>query len=63
MSETNIVEIEKKIVYFENQPKQLSAFKRNIHEQTWVDIHFNAGHRQALSPVRSVVNGKNEKIE
>ena len=31
MSETNIVEIKKIYVYFENQLKQLGAFKRNIH--------------------------------
>ena len=63
MSETNIFEIENFCVYFENQPKQLGAFKRNIHEQTGVDIHFNVGYQQALSPVRFVVNGKNEKTE
>jgi len=34
-----------------------------MHEQTGVDIHFDAGYQQALSPVRSVVNGKNEKTE
>ncbi len=48
-------------MYFENQPEQLGAFKRNMHEQTSVDIHFDTGYQQALSPVRSVVNGKNEK--
>jgi len=63
MSETNIFEIENFCVYFENQPEQLGAFKRNMHEQAWVDIHFDAGYQQALSPVRSVVNGKNEKTE
>jgi len=63
VSETNIFEIEIFFVYFENQPKQLGAFKRNMHEQTRVDIHFDAGYQQALSPVRSVVNGKNEKTE
>jgi len=50
-------------VYFENQPKQLGAFKRNMHEQTGIDVHFNTGYQQALSLVRSVVNGKNEKTE
>ena len=47
MSETNIFEIENFCVYFENQPEQLGAFKRNMHEQTCVDIHFDAGR---LSP-------------
>jgi len=50
-------------VYSENKPEQLGAFKRNMHEQMYVDVHFNAGYQQALSPVRSVVNGKNEKTE
>jgi len=63
MSETNIFEIENFYVYFENQPKQLGASKRNMHEQTCVDIHFNVSRQQALSLVRSVVNGKNEKTE
>ena len=63
MSEANISEIENFCVYFENSPKQLGAFKRSMHEQTGVDIHFDAGYQQALSPVRSVVNGKNEKTE
>ena len=64
MSETNIFEIENFCVYFENQPKQLGAFKRNMHEQMGVDIHSEAlGYQQALSPVRAVVNGKNEKTE
>jgi len=57
------LKIEKFCVYFENQPEQLGAFKRNMREQTSVDIHFDAGYQQALSPVRSVVNGKNEKTE
>jgi len=63
MSETNIFEIKKFCVYFENQPEQLGAFKRNMHEQTGVDIHFDASYQQALSLVRSVVNGKNEETE
>ena len=61
MSETNIFEIEKFCVYFENQHEQLGAFKRNMHEQTSVDIHFDAGYQQTLSPVWFVVNGKNKK--
>jgi len=63
MSETNIFQIENFCVYFENQPKQLGASKRNMHEQTGVDIHFDASYQQALSPVRSMVNGKNEKYK
>ena len=64
MSETNIFENWKFLcVYFENQPKQLGAFKRNMHEQTCVDVHFDTRHQQALSLVWSVVNGKNEKTE
>ena len=50
-------------VYFENKPEQLGAFKRDMHEQMCVDVHFNTSYQQALSPVRSVVNGKNEKTE
>ena len=63
MSETNIFEIEIIFVYFENQPKQLGAFKRNMHAQTGVDIHSDASYQQALSLVWFVVNGKNEKTE
>ena len=63
MSEANIFEIENSCVYFENQPEQLGAFERNMHEQTCIDIHFNASYQQALSPIRSMVNGKNEKTE
>jgi len=48
-------------MYFENKPEQLGAFKRNMHEQMSVDGYFNASYQQTLSPVRSVVNGKNEK--
>ena len=48
-------------MYFENKPEQLGAFKRNMHEQMSVDGYFNASYQQALSPVRFVVNGKNEK--
>ena len=62
-SETNIFEIENFCVYFENKPEQLGAFKRNMHEKMYVDVHFNADYQQARSPVRSVVNGKNEKTE
>jgi len=61
MSETNILKIEKFCVYFENKPEQLGTFKRNMHEQISVDGYFNTSYQQALSPIRSVVNGKNEK--
>ena len=44
MSETNIFKIEIFCVYFENKPEQLGAFKRNMHEQMCVDVHFNASY-------------------
>ena len=47
--------------YFENKPEQLGAFKWNIHEQIYIDISSYTCYQQALSPARSVVNGKNEK--
>jgi len=34
-----------------------------MHERMCVDVHFNTSFQQALSPVWSVVNGKNEKTE
>ena len=63
MSETNIFKIETFCVYFENKLEQLGAIKRNMHERMCVDVHFNTSYRQALSPVWSMVNGKNEKTE
>jgi len=63
MSETNILETENFYAYFENKLEQLGAFKRNMHEQICVDVHLNTSYQQALSPVWSVVIGKNEKTE
>ena len=61
MSGINILKIENFCEYFENEPKQLGTFEWNMHEQIYVDISFSTGYQQVLSPVRSVVNGKNEK--
>ena len=63
MSGINILKTENLFVYFVSKPKQLGIFKWNMHEQIYIDISSDTSYQQALSLVRSAVNGKNEKTE